>query len=123
MTNTPDLLEKIRAKIAESVPSVKTLHDDPCVGWCGLSNSCEMFHWRTITIADVLLAIDKTYNPRLDRDIAITPEGDFLEQKWERVPVREESYGYYGRKWDLTKDLDGQNEETLTFISSILGVC
>lgn len=60
MTNTPDLLEKIRAKIIEAVPDIKKCNT---CGTYKYSSDCFLKHGgqevvRPIRLADVLLAIE-----------------------------------------------------------------
>lgn len=68
---------------------------------------------RPITLADVLMAIEKFTN---EYTISVDQDGFFWVIKSER---KAETTGI---QWNLATDLDNQSEECRTFISKILGV-
>lgn len=72
----------------------------------------------SITLADVLRAIRSHANNWFVRD-----DGTFF--KWEKFT--EGGSGHHGVEstyitWNLSTDLEGQSDETKTFISKVLGV-
>lgn len=107
--NTPDLLEKIRAKVEETVPDVLINAHAQLIGW---DRKVTYFkQYRPVTISDILRALNavkiKWTLSALGLKVYISDENGAHETLTD---------------WDLTKDADNQNEETLTFISSVLGV-
>ena len=120
--NTPDLLEKIRAKVILAVPELAyecdceaTESNPEAVCKNALSN----IPCRPIRLADVLLAIDKVVGGYA---YAVSEDGHILLQHKvdELGRITFEGTGVY---WNLRKDsLEDQSPEVINFISSILGV-
>lgn len=112
MTNTPDLLEKIRAKCIEVNPGIAT-HREPCQckdhGLCPFKDHSRI--GRPIRLADVLLAIDFVRPTK--QSWFVRYDGMFFENRWNE----------WGPTWNLRQDsLEDQSPEVIAFISSILGV-
>lgn len=61
-----------------------------------------------IQLHHVLFAVDKAY-----KELATTCEGGMLERE-------KREYIHTAKYWDLTKDLSGQSEETIEFISNLI---
>ena len=110
MTNTPDPLEKIRAKCIEVNPEIVEYHPGDRLrtdGWV-----------RTIRLADVLLAI-YAQSPANKTLITLESDGQFVVTSYDNAGKKME----LGPTWNLRKDsLEDQSPECITFISSILGV-
>lgn len=89
---TPEMYQQLVDKIVEAVPEI-----------------AETIIPREITLADVLRAVDDT------NTICVDDRGNFV-----RIYRGKFEYIYLDGKWDLTKPLSLQSDETKTFLHSIL---
>jgi len=112
MTNTPDLLEKIRAKIIEAVPELA--YECDCEATesnpeAVCKNTLSNIPCRPIRLVDVLLAI-----PKYGLSTDITANFMYLRSAYAKGKVG---------AWNLRKDsAEDQSPECIAFISSVLGV-
>jgi hypothetical protein len=102
-------LEELKEKIADYVEGIRTPIGCPesPIGLC--------FEHRPIQLADVLLAIEKTFKENWGKYVELgTIENGKLLFCWDKETDNEYAY------WNLSTDLDGQSEEVKEFLYKII---